>query len=102
MMSWMFHAHYKFDKTFRLFAKRLERFLLKSKFKNGRKSIGAFEKHAVDVNSGGPILPKISVVVRKLKILKVGVTHLKKLSRFLHYLKNLGWGIYAPPPVSPW
>ena len=39
---------------------------MKPKFKNGKKSVGAFEKHADDVaNCGGLIIPKISEVVRK-------------------------------------
>ena len=40
-------------------------FYVKSKFKNSKKSIGAFEKHADDVTSSDPILLKISEVVRK-------------------------------------
>ena len=38
---------------------------MKSKFKNSKKSIGAFETHADDDTSGDPILPKISEVVRE-------------------------------------
>ena len=37
----------------------------KSKFKKGGKWIGAFEKHDDDLPFGGPILHKISEVVRK-------------------------------------
>ena len=33
--------------------------------KNDKKCKGAFEKHANDITSGGPILPKISEVVGK-------------------------------------
>ena len=65
MMSLMLHSHYNFDATFRLFAIHLKRFYTKSKFKKGKKSIGAFEKHADDVTSGCLILPKISEIVRK-------------------------------------
>ena len=43
----------------------LKFFYMKSEFKMSEKSIGAFEKHADDATSGGPILPKISEVVRK-------------------------------------
>ena len=43
----------------------LNPFYMKFKSKNSKKSIGAFEKHADDVTSGNPILPKISEVVRK-------------------------------------
>ena len=53
-------------KTQGLLAKHLERFEMKSKLKKqNKKSIGAFEKHASNVTSGGPILPKILEVVRK-------------------------------------
>ena len=38
---------------------------VKSNFKNSKTIIGAFEKHANDVTPGGPILPKISEVVRQ-------------------------------------
>ena len=61
-------AFISFDTTFRLFAKHLERFLHpKFKFKDGGKSIGAFEKHADGVVSGGSILRKISEAVSKKK-----------------------------------
>ena len=43
----------------------LSAFYTKFKLKNDKKSIGPFEKHADDVTSGGPILPKISEVVHK-------------------------------------
>ena len=43
----------------------LSAFNAKSKFKNAKNSIGAFEKHADDVTSSCPILPKMSEVVRK-------------------------------------
>ena len=42
---------------------KLNGFYGKSKFKNSKKSIGAFEKHADDVTSGSLIFPKISEVV---------------------------------------
>ena len=65
MMSLFLHAHYNFDTTFILF-------YTKSKFKNYKKSIGAFEKHADDVTSGSPILPKSSEVVPNKKYSKSG------------------------------
>ena len=43
----------------------LSAFYTKSKWKNDKKSEGAFEKHDDDVTSGGLILPKISEVLRK-------------------------------------
>ena len=43
----------------------LSAFYTKSKFKNDKKSKGAFEKHADNATSGGPILPKMSAVGRK-------------------------------------
>ena len=64
MMSLKLHAHCNYDTTTRLFPKH-RAFYTKSKFKNGQKSICAFEKHADDVTSVCPILPQISEVVRK-------------------------------------
>ena len=61
----MLRSHYDFDTKFRLLANILSTFCLKPKFENVEKSIGAFEKQADDVASGGSILPKISEVVRK-------------------------------------
>ena len=65
MMLLLLHAHYNFDTTFRCLQNSLSAANAKCKFKNGKKIIGAFEKHADEVTSGGPILPKISEVVRK-------------------------------------
>ena len=42
----------------------LSAFYTKSKFKNDKKSLGAYDKYTDDVTFGGLILPKISEVVR--------------------------------------
>ena len=60
----MLDTHYHFQTKFRLFAKSLARFLQKSKFKIGRKDIGAFEESTNDVTSDGLTFPKTSEIVR--------------------------------------
>ena len=59
----------------------LSAFYTKSKYKNGKKSIDAFEEYADDVTSGSPILLKIYEVLRKQKNSNSGWLHHKKLGR---------------------
>ena len=74
---------------------------MKSEFKNGQKSIGAFEKHADDVSSGAPILPKISEVVRRWKKnVKSLWHHHKKLSGLGAIQNRLDGGTYLTSPSA--